>query len=296
MSVSSTTTRRPRRVSRTLPLRTRRAGRSNIVVDRHGAHLGPPGEVAVSRRVVSASRPVLVAATDSPRGPVSDSHSIRCSIEHVYDVRAGVRTIQGPDRTSVRTACRDTPFEHVFEQTGSGWLPCSHGHEEGLQPRRAHHGQRAARRTSGRDRAHPASAARPRAHQGLHRASRLSPEHARDRRGGRAHQLLQRRPPAQDAGGEGLPQARPQPAPGPRGLPARGDGGPPLPRPRRRDVVRRDRHRRHRPGRLRTSRWSAGSPPADRSWPSRPTRTSSRCRSSWWARESSSCWRSPASR
>ena len=65
---------------------------------------------------------------------------------------------------------------------------------------------------------------------------------------GRPDQHLQRRPPAEGAGGEGLPQARPQPAARPRGVPARGDGGPALDEQLRQLQLRRDRHRRRRAG------------------------------------------------
>ena len=61
---------------------------------------------------------------------------------------------------------------------------------------------------------------------------------------GRADQLLQRGPPAAGARGEGLPQARPQPAARAGGLPARGDGRPTLDLRRRRLDLRRDRRRR----------------------------------------------------
>ena len=113
----------------------------------------------------------------------------------------------------------------------------------------------------------PAPAEGARDDQGLHRAARLPAQHARDRHRRRPDQLLQRRPPAQDARGEGLPAARPQPAARAGGLPARGDGGTPLDVERRRVVVRRDRHRRHRARRRPTSRCWAGSPPVARSWP-----------------------------
>ena len=128
--------------------------------------------------------------------------------------------------------------------------------------------------------------------QGRDREARLPAQHARDRRGRRADQLLQRRPPAQGARGEGLPQARPQPAAGARGVPARGDGGPALAR------LGRGVQRSTRPAsatrcrRRRTSRCSAGSPPVARSWPRRTSRRSSRCPRAWSARASCSCSRS----
>ena len=151
--------------------------------------------------------------------PVWTTVSIRRSIEHVYDGRARVRTRQGPARTNVRTTPTrraDTPFEQMFEHRAPAMASVS------PWPRRD--GPRAARRAARRHRAHPAPAAGARHDQGRDREARLPAQHARDRRGGRADQLLQRRPPAQGARGEGLPQARPQPAAGARGVPARGDG------------------------------------------------------------------------
>ena len=135
------------------------------------------------------------------------------------------------------------------------------------------------RRAAGRERADPAPAPGARGDPQLGRPPRLPAEHARDRRGGRPDQPVQRRPPARRAGAQGLPAPRPQPAARHRG---------PLPRRRRRRPGYRRRRRAtttstctgiettQRARRPPTCRCSAGSPPAGRSWPRRPSRTSSR--------------------
>ena len=82
--------------------------------------------------------------------------------------------------------------------------------------------------------------------------------------------------------------------------PARSTCGCPDEQPARADDSRRRRGARPRRGRLhprpRSCRCSAASRPAGRSWPSRPSRTSSRCRASWSARARCSCSRSAATR
>ncbi|CAA9333229.1 MAG: SOS-response repressor and protease LexA, partial [uncultured Nocardioidaceae bacterium] len=116
---------------------------------------------------------------------------------------------------------------------------------------------RAPRRPAGPARAHAPPAARPDRHPGVARESRLPPEHARDRRQGGPHVVLVGRPPAPDPGGEGLPQARPEPTEGDdRRRPRRGGPDRRRGRPAAADV--RPGRRAHRRGRSDPRRGAGG--------------------------------------
>ena len=274
-----------------------------------------PISLAVARRrvAVDVGEHDPVAARDHPLGDAAadaagcSGDDARCCSWAGVNARrpafgSGVSRLRRLGRLAPQPPVeRDTRFEQVFEFTPSRGLRCGHQHHDGTATGRRHHGQqdrqRAARRTAGRHRADPAPAAGAGQHiKDAIEKRGLPAQHARDRRGGRADQLLQRRPPAQGARGEGLPQARPQPAAGARGVPARGDGRPPLAR------LGRGVRRSTRPAsatplpRRRTSRCSAGSPPVARSWPRRTSRRSSRCPRPWSARASCSCSRCAATR
>ncbi len=204
--------------------------------------------------------------------------SIRRSIEHMYDVRAGVRTKSSGNRATVRKAhghvrsdtrsnrclkrplfCSNVVVPH--DDPSGGEAPAKHRWD---QPGEEHEGHRASRRTARQHRAHRAPAAHPVVPARVDREARLPAEHPRDRRAGRAGVVLVGRLPAARARGEGLHPARPQPAAGARGVPARADGGPPLARhtPTRRRTTRpasatRCPQRRQRPdGRPDRGRWT----------------------------------------
>src|SRR6478609_6060114 len=92
------TTSRPRRVSRTA---LRRGAGVQVIWSSVMVLIGTSGGREAGSRARSGA--VLVAATDSAARAVWTGRSIRRSIEHVYDVRARVRTNQGSTRTFVRT-------------------------------------------------------------------------------------------------------------------------------------------------------------------------------------------------
>ena len=157
---------------------------------------------------------------------------------------------------------------------------------------------RAAGRRARTRRPHGAPAARARHHPVVGRVPRLPAEHARDRRGRRPDQPVERQAPAHGARAQGLPAPGPQPPARHRGR-ARGR----LARRRHLDGARRQPSSVPRPGRRAsacphrpTSRSSAGSPPAGRSSPTRWSRTCSRSPASSSATATCSCSRSAATR
>ena len=153
------------------------------------------------------------------------SGSIRHSIEHVYESRSGVRTKSSttPNRCSERRVAT-RPSNKCLNQALVQGLPSV--------PCRLENRHRTARRTS------PTPPGSPRGSSACSRTSRTASSTAATHRACvrsappvGPDQHLQRGPPAARAGGEGLPQARPQPPPGARGVPARGDGGAALDEP-----------------------------------------------------------------
>ena len=174
--------------------------------------------------------------------------------------------------------------------TGSGSIDRRQHRHSGRRTRYHRHGRRAPRWSTGRDRAHSSPAPGARGDPRLGASARIPAEHARDRRRRRPDQLLQGGPPA----------ARPWSARATCAATPTGHGrrGRTSPRTTGGRAVARQRASTTRPAAATPSPpptyvpVSAGSPPAGRSWPSRPSRTSSRCPARSSARARCSCSRS----